>query len=194
MTVSKPEINSNMTDNYKQVVNSATSLIAETDKAIETITSNSSTTPVQVTEDLNKKEEEFKFPELTLENINTTFKVIGDLKEGSKLKLVNDRYLAEDNTFMPSLSRYSQGQGREKIMSFLSHLFDETKRIIGKLIDDISKKSEVDTNISELDGVIYNMSIFLHRYDIMRAVYRNDTGTHAKSELFEIIFSLSSKL
>lgn len=136
-----------------------------------------------------------EWPALTIGNINTTFKVIGDLKEGSKVKIIDTRYLAEDNTYFCSFSRYKEGQGREQIMSFLDHLYHETKRNVKELIANIRNNIDVDDNVSELENTMSNMMIFLHRYDVMRAVYRDDTGTHARlgvirNEFFKFRHSL----
>lgn len=128
----------------------------------------------------NFDKDEQEWPILNVEHINTTFKVIGDLKEGSKVKIVDDRYLAEDNSFVVSFSRYTTGQSREKIMSFLNHLFDETKRNTLLLLTDIRNENDIDNKVSELENVVSNMMIFLHKFDTMRHVYKTDTGTHAK--------------
>lgn len=127
-----------------------------------------------------ESKEEFVWPQLSIEDINTTFKVVGDLKEGAKLKIVENRYLAEDNSYIVSVSRYFTGQCKEKIMSFLNHLFNESKRTTEKLIEDIRCGIDVDNKVSELENLLSNMVIFLHRYDVMRNVYKSDTGTHAK--------------
>jgi hypothetical protein len=128
----------------------------------------------------NESKEDFTWPQLSIEDINTTFKVIGDLKDGAKLKIVDNRYLAEDNSYIVSVSRYLTGQSKEKIMSFLNHLFAESKRTTEKLVEDIRNGIDVDNKVSELENILSNMVIFLHRYDVMRNVYKSDTGTHAK--------------
>ncbi|AKI79303.1 hypothetical protein [Acanthamoeba polyphaga mimivirus] len=132
------------------------------------------------TNPLIPKEKDYEWEELTVEDINTSFKVIGDLKEGAKLKVVDGSYLAEDKAYLSSFARYTGGQGRDRIMSFLDHLFNETKRNHEKLILEIRNDNDVDNKIPELRDLFSNMIIFLHRYDVMRNVYKSDTGTHAK--------------
>ena len=120
------------------------------------------------------------WPVLTIENINTTLKVVGDLKDGAKVKIMDDRYLAEDNSYISSFTRYNSGQSREKIMNFLDHFFEETKRNTLFLLDNIRNSINVDDNISELENIVTNMMVFLHRYDVIREVYKNDTSTYAR--------------
>ena len=120
------------------------------------------------------------WPSLSIENINTTFKVVGDLSHGSKVKIIDDRYLAEDNSYLSSLSRYNSGQSREKIMGFLDHLFDETKQLTLTILANIRSGADVDNNVSILENTTTNMMVFLHRYDVMRDVYKCDTGTYAR--------------
>jgi len=135
---------------------------------------------IHLEEKLNESKEKDEWPELSIEDINTTFKVIGDLRDGAKLKIVENRYLAEDTAYFTSVTRYSSGQSREKTMSFLSHLFNETKRNTEQLLVDIRNNIDVDTRVSELENVISNMMVFMHKYDVMRNVYKSDTGAHAK--------------
>jgi len=124
--------------------------------------------------------EKFQWPDLTIENINTTFKVVGDLKEGAKLKIVYNQYLAEDTAYIPSLSRWNNDQSREKLMSFFNHLFKDTKRVVMALVQDIRNAVDVDNNVSTLENLVSYMIIFLHRYEVMRNVYRSDSGTFAR--------------
>ncbi|AUV58591.1 hypothetical protein [Bandra megavirus] len=122
----------------------------------------------------------FYWKDLTVEDINVSLKVVAELREGGKLKVVDNSYLAEDNAYLGSISRYTSGQGRDKIMSFLDHLFYETKRNHEKLITDIRNEKDVDNKIPELRDLFSNMIIFLHKYEIMRNVYKSDSGTHAR--------------
>ena len=117
------------------------------------------------------------WPSLSIENINTTFKVVGDIKEGAKMRIVDDRYMTEDSSYFPSLTRDSSY--RTRIISFLRHLFEETESHTQVLLDDIRKGIDVDNKTSELEGMISNMMVFLHRYDTMRNVYKSDPGTYA---------------
>lgn len=127
-----------------------------------------------------KPKDEFIFPSLDIDHINISFKVIGDLKEGSKLKIVDNQYLAEDNSFIQSLSRRSTDQSRDKIMDFLNHLFFETKRNTEEILQKIKDGVDIDNNVSVLENLISNMVIFLHRYDIMKNVYKSDSGTYSR--------------
>lgn len=126
--------------------------------------------------------EDHIFPELNLDYINISFKVVGDLKEGSKLNIVDNLYLAEDNnnSFIRPITRYSSGQNRDKIMDFLDHLFLETKRNTEIVLSNIRNDIDVDNNVSVLENLVINMVIFLHRYDIMKNVYKEDSGTYSR--------------
>ena len=121
-----------------------------------------------------------EWPELTVDMIGTSFKVIGDLPNNSKLKIVNNTHLAEDNSYLGSISRYSTGQGRDKIISFLDHLFHETERNIWFILKNVREGNNVDTNVSILQGIIGKTYIFLHRYENMRNVYKTDSSAFAR--------------
>lgn len=121
-----------------------------------------------------------QLPKLDIDMIGTSYKVIGDLPIGSKLKIVNNTHLAEDNSMLTSISRYSSGQGRDKIISFLDHLFNETARNIKEILEDIRNGNNVDTNVSVLTGIVGKIHIFLHRYENMRNVYKTDSSAFAR--------------
>jgi hypothetical protein len=117
---------------------------------------------------------------LTLDDINTSLKVIGDLKEGSKLKIINGKHLAEDNSYMNSISRYQTSQKRDRIIAFLENMYSEVNRNIAILLEEIRGKINVDNNIYMLQGLIYKISVFLHNYEKMRVVYKSDSHTYSQ--------------
>lgn len=117
---------------------------------------------------------------LTLDDINTSLKVIGDLKEGSKLKIVNGRHLAEDNSYINAVTRFKTEQNRDRIITFLENMYSEVNRNIKILLSEIRDKINVDNNIYMLQGLIYKISVFLHNYEKMRSVYKSDSHTYSQ--------------
>jgi hypothetical protein len=120
------------------------------------------------------------WPKLSIDMIATSFKVVTDLPDGAKLKIVDDTHLAEDNSYVKSLSRYTTGQNRNKVISFLDHLFHETDRNIAIILGEIRSGVNVDTNISVLYKTIGKIYTFLHRYENMRNVYKKDSSAFAR--------------
>nr|AEX62600.1 hypothetical protein mv_L395 [Moumouvirus Monve] len=143
-----------------------------------------STTGINLEEsrfDLSDKN--LKLKELSVSDVNVSLKVVGELKEGSKLKIVDNSYLAEDNDgngYLGSFRRSMSGQSRDKIVVFLQHLFEETKRNHLKLLAEIRKGEDTANKMPELRDLFGNMIIFLHKYEVMRNVYKTDSGTYAK--------------
>ncbi|AGF85169.1 hypothetical protein QJ854_gp613 [Moumouvirus goulette] len=124
-----------------------------------------------------------KFKELSVSDVNVSLKVVGELKEGSKLKIVDNYYLAEDNDnngYLGSFRRSMSGQSRDKIVVFLQHLFEETKRNHLQLLAEIRNDKDTANKMPELRDLFGNMIIFLHKYEVMRNVYKTDSGTYAK--------------
>jgi hypothetical protein len=117
---------------------------------------------------------------LSLDDINTSLKVIGDLKEGSKLKIVNGKHLAEDNSYINAVSRFKTEQNRDRIIAFLENMYSEVNRNIKILLAEIREKINVDNNIYMLQGLIYKISVFLHNYEKMRSVYKSDSHTYSQ--------------
>jgi len=156
-------------------------------KAVEPVQNEIKTTDANI----NK----YVWPELTIDEINTSFKVVGDLSDGAKVKIINNTYLTKDDSYVPSIMRYYNEQGREKLISFLNHLFCETERNIWAVLKEIRNDCDVDTNVSVLQGIVGKLYVFLHRYENMRNVYKTDTGAFAqlgiiRDKFFTFLFTL----
>ena len=150
------------------------------EKDILTTSSDSKTNESKKNNEIKPVEIKDEWPLLTIDMIGTSLKVVGDLPANAKLKIVNNSHFAEDNSIMGSISRYSRGQGRDKVISFMDHLFIETERNIWSILRNIREKSDVDTNVSVLQGTVAKLHIFLHRYENMRAVYKSDSSAFAR--------------
>ena len=189
---SKPEVNTNMDSNKTSTPNDTSNNTKPTtiEAAVvtpvpEVVDDKIKIAPIKLdTKMADVKivdpKEEIQWPKLNIDHINISFKVVADLKEGAKLKIVDNTHLAEDNSYVASLARYSTGQGRDKIMSYLDHLLAETIRNIEAVLGEIRSGINVDNNVSVIEGMVCNMVIFLHRYENMRNVYKSDSSTHAK--------------
>jgi len=157
-------------------VNNTTDKLSTNQNISETDSENKEGKVIDLSSDINID----NWESLTIDMIGTSFKVIADLPIGAKLKIVDKTHLAEDTSYLTSLARYSAGQGRNKIISFLDHLYYETERNIEIIINNIRVGNNIDTNISNLRGIIGKVYIFLHRYEIMRNVYKNDSSAFAR--------------
>jgi len=121
----------------------------------------------------------YSWPSLSINDINTSFEVIGTLTPNTKLKIINNTHLAAENGYAISINRYREGQSRNKIISFLNHLFLETKRNMYNILTDIRSDKDVDTNIDILFNMTYKLAIFIHQFDNMRSVYQTDSSIYA---------------
>jgi len=122
--------------------------------------------------------DKYEWPQLTIDDINTSLGVVGDLISVKKLKIVNDKHLAVETSYIPTLTRLRNNQGRDRIISFLEHLFVEVKRNINIIIIEIKRGVNVNDNICTLGGIIRKISIFLHNYANMQNMYNNDSDVH----------------
>lgn len=141
---------------------------------------NSGTNLSMVNNIVKNSDEQDKWPDLNIDMISSSLKVIADLRVGYKLKIVESNRLAEDNCSMYSIFRYGEDKKRENIISFLDHLFSETERNIWNILADIRQNVNVDTNVCILQGLIYKIHIFLHRYENMRMTYKEDSDTFTR--------------
>lgn len=120
------------------------------------------------------------WPDLTLADINTTFRCFAELREGynTKLVIMENRYLAIDNRYAQYMMR--TGGYRNKITSFLTHLATEIPLRIKNLMVNIRSRNNVDGSVEELCTTVHNMAVFLHNFEIMKGVYRGDSSVFSK--------------
>ena len=120
------------------------------------------------------------WPELCIDDINTSLKVIGDLPPNRKLRIVNNTHISEEASYVPSLTRYGAGQSRDKIFSFLEHMFAELERNVVLILGEIRTGVNVDNNVCKIRGLICKLAVFLHKYENMRSVYKSDSSMYAQ--------------
>lgn len=116
---------------------------------------------------------------LSLDDINTSLKVFGDLKNGYKLRVEN-KHLAEDNSYISSLSRYAYGHNRDQLIIYLENLLVEIELNVDIILAEIRNKVNVEKNVCKLDNLIRNLSVFLHNYENMRELYKSDSVAYSK--------------
>ncbi len=127
------------------------------------------------------------WPKLTSANINTSFKVVGDILPAQKVNIIDNCCLAIDNSYVSGYFRYTSGQSREKLMSFLVHLLEEAKLLAEDLLTSIrtsyrenpGNNNVVNNKLPELRNFHRNLIAFLHKFDTMKNVYHDDSKTYA---------------
>src|ERR1700733_123764 len=124
-----------------------------------------------------------KWPSLSLDNLNTSFKVIGELRSGSKLKVSKKSFFIVDDSYSRIFASANPDANREIIINFLEHMLEETRRNVDDLLKKISDKISVNDNLMNLYNFIYNMIIFIHNFDTMKDVYITDSGVYARLEI-----------
>jgi hypothetical protein len=137
------------------------------------------------TEKNDEKEDEIKcyhWPKLSIDEIITSLKVVGNLNEPVKLKIIDDKYLAVDTSFsiLKPISRYFYDQGREKLIHFLDHLLTETKEIVENIYQNVRQGEDLNNNIFQLQNILGKLFVFMHKYETMRKIYEDDSSTHAR--------------
>lgn len=128
------------------------------------------------------KTNENEWPSLSIDNINTSFKVITDLQPGYKLKVVDKLYLAPDNSYFYMLRNPKNGAGRNVIISYLDHLYSETSFNINKILSNVNNINDEGycKNIGVLTDLMHNLSTFVHHFGKIKEVYKTDSSTCAR--------------
>ncbi|XWV25529.1 hypothetical protein QJ856_gp0228 [Tupanvirus deep ocean] len=129
----------------------------------------------------NKHSPKNEWNDLTIDNINTSLKVVTDLKIGYKLKVIDKSFLAPDDSYVYAWRSYWNGASRDVIISFLEHLFEQTNSQMSKLISDIKSNTKNNyKNIGILNDLVHNLSTFLHGFNKIKDVYKSDASCCAR--------------
>lgn len=118
--------------------------------------------------------------QLCLDDINISLKVFAELKSGYKLRVEGGKHLAEDNSYMSSLSRYAYGHNRDQIIDYLENLLIDIELNVDVILSEIRSKINIEKNVCKLDNLIQNISIFLHNYENFRSLYVSDSVAFSK--------------
>ena len=119
-------------------------------------------------------------PVLTIDDINTSFKVVSDLSANIKLKVIDNKRLATDDSYVYIFRSVDNGQGREAIINFLELMEKETKQHINKLLAEVKKQINVSNNIATINNIMHNMAVFMHNYHKIKTVYQADSTSCAR--------------
>jgi hypothetical protein len=130
----------------------------------------------QVTDNIVTVIVPFKWPALTLDEISVSLGVISSLKQNSKLEIVDEKFLAADNSY--AFLRYMKGDSRYKTISFMKHLLLEIKRCMDEIKENIMNGDNLDENISKFTGIIYKLPIFLEAYHYIADIYESSSVSH----------------
>lgn len=125
--------------------------------------------------------EQWKWKMLTIDEISVSFEVVSSLKQNTKMDIVNEKFLAADNSY--AIFRYIKGNSRKKTTSFMKHLLAETKHCTDSIKNDIKDGINIDENISKFSGIIYKLSTFLGAYHYVVDIYEKSSLDHAELEL-----------
>jgi hypothetical protein len=131
-------------------------------------------------DDSDKSSNTLQFSEdsfLSIDDLGVSLKTVAELKQGEKLKIIDNRYFAIDDRYVYSLSRTVC---REEIIAFLEIMYNNIFKHGYRILSEIRSKQNVDNNICILNGLIYKIAIFLHNYETMRSVYKTNSDAYCK--------------
>ena len=130
----------------------------------------------------NNSNNQSSWPDLTIDDINTSFKTIVNLQPGYKLKIIDKKNLVIDDSYFYMLRSEKNGQSRNVIINFLDHLLKQTIQNINKMISDAQENITLN-NSYILSNLMHNMSTFIHHFDKIKKIYKTDNTACVKLEV-----------
>lgn len=99
----------------------------------------------------DKKNSEFN--DLSYEDVQINLRLLGDLKEGEKLMVTDDRYIQVDQRYIQGLRRYITSDSRSKSLSFINHIIYWSKKYCSVAVDAINSNRDTQDNMASLINI-----------------------------------------
>ena len=122
------------------------------------------------------KSQSEQWPELSIDDINTSFLSLVNLQPNYKLKVLDRKNLVIDDSYLYMFRSEKNGQSRNAIISFLEHLLAQTEIMANKLVKEKSP-------VCILSNLIHNMSTFIHHFDKLKKIYLKDNTICVKLDV-----------
>ncbi len=122
--------------------------------------------------------EKVDYPELSLDDINTTFRVVTYMVPTDRLIVKDRQYLEIDRAYV----RWTNSETRHDIINFLVYLYHECIRNTDTLLYNISHGLNFDHDIYCLKTYCFNLITFMSKLEFLEGIYAVDSLTASKIE------------
>ncbi len=132
---------------------------------------------------LNINENE-NFKELSYTDVQINLRLLGDLKEGEKVMIVDGKYMQVDQRFGQSLRRYWTEDSRNRTVYFIEHVIEAAKKYCNEAVEKINSDNNKLINLEKLINIQSLLRSSLTGLSRISATYSNDKHNMATIETF----------
>ena len=161
------------------VLNKGTKKTNDTDKLVSKIGPSSSLSNVGINVNDNEK-----FKDLSYTDVQINLRLLGDLKEGEKVMIVDGKYMQVDQRYGQSLRRYWTDDSRNRTVYFIEHVIEAAKKYCNEAVDKINMENDKQINLEKLINIQSLLRSSLTGLSRISATYSNDKHNMATVETF----------
>lgn len=93
------------------------------------------------------------FCDLNYEDVQINLRLLGDLKEGEKLMVTENRYIHVDQRYIQGIRRYISSDSRSKSLEFINHIINWSKRYCSDAVNAINANKNIQDNMTTLINI-----------------------------------------
>jgi hypothetical protein len=98
-------------------------------------------------------EKKTEFTDLSYEEVQINLRLLGDLKEGEKLIIADNKYIQVDRRYIQGFRRYISSDSRGKSLRFINHIMYWAKMYCSDSVDAINRKINTQDNMASLINI-----------------------------------------
>lgn len=110
-----------------------------------------------------------EYSDLSVSQLNSSFMVVSRLASDTQLTIDNCTFLKVNDTY------FFKTSDRNDVADFISHICDQTKRILQEIFNNITSGKDTDESITILHTLHKNLICFVDKFDYVINYYYSDS-------------------
>lgn len=132
-----------------------------------------------------------QFAELTYTAVQINLRILGDLKEGEKIMITDDKiYMQVDDRYMQSMRRHITADSRIRTLKFIAHVIDSAKNYCNDAVRKINCNDQKQINLQMLINIQSLLGNALTGLSRLATTYGNDKLNLAMIDTYKSTISV----
>lgn len=126
-----------------------------------------------------------KFAELSYMEVQINLRFLGDLKEGEKVMISDNKFMQVDQRYVQAARRWWTSDSRARTLNFISHLIESAKKYCTEAVEKVKLNDQKQINLEKLINIQKLLGNALTGLGRMVTTYGDDKLNLATIETFK---------
>jgi hypothetical protein len=126
-----------------------------------------------------------KFKDLSYTDVQINLRFLGDLKEGERVRIIDEKYMQVDQRYVQSVQRYFSSDSRQSTLNFIEHLINWAKKYCNDAVEKIRNNEDRQNNLEKLINLQALLNSAKTGLSRMASTYMGDKHNLATIETFK---------